>query len=170
MKNRMKFFLYATFIFFVFLSTGCSKDEENPGEYYIRFEANGNKVEYNNQISLTAGFGQSGNQYVGTVSGWNDASSNITLILYDIEPITESTYSGYTASINGVMGVVFSYKEKESGAVFSSGVAADHDARITLSEITETGVRGTFGGTITTAGQPDINITEGSFFVKRVLN
>lgn len=170
MKNRMKFFLYTSLILMLILAVSCAKDDEIPGEYYMRFKANGNSVEYTYQLGLIASFSQSENQYVGTISGMNDASSNFSLLLYDNVPITESVYSGYDVSVGGTVGVLFAHKEKESGAVFSSGVTADYDARVTLTEITETGVKGTFSGIVKATGHPDINISDGSFFVKRVLN
>ncbi len=171
MKKAARFFLALTLLVSsMILIVSCTKDEETPGEFYMRFKANGTLVEYTNQLGLTAGFAQSGNQHVGTISGWNDASSNFSLLLYDLEPITERTYSGYTATVDGVVGVLFAHKEKETGVVFSSGVDAEFDATTTITEMNETGVKGTFRGTIKAAGQSDISITEGSFFVKRVLN
>lgn len=170
MKNAAQFVLaFMLLVSSVFFVTSCSKDED-PGEFYMRFKANGTLVEYTNQLGLSAGFAQSGNQHVGTISGWNDASSNFSLLLYNLSPISETTYSGYAVSVDGTVGVLFAHKEKESGTVFSSGVTPDYDARVTLLQLTETGVKGTFSGTIRAAGHPDISISEGEFFVKRVLN
>lgn len=171
MKKAAGFFLVFTLLVTsITFIVSCTKDEETPGEYYMRFKANGTLIEYTNQFGLSAGFAQSGNQHVGTISGWNDASSNFSLLLYDVKSITESTYSGYSASVNGVVGVVFAHKEKESGVVFSSGVGADFDAHATISDITDKDVKGSFRGTIKATGHPDISITEGSFLVKRVVN
>lgn len=171
MKKTVKLILIlVVFVSGAFLFESCSKDEADAGEYYMRFKANGNFVEYTYQLGLTAGFAQSGNQYVGTISGMDDASSNFSLLLYNLAPISETTYSGYAVSVDGTVGVLFAHKEKESGAVFSSGVTADYDARVTLSEITETGVKGTFSGIVKASGHSDMNITEGEFYVKRVLN
>lgn len=171
MKKTVKLILIlVVLVSGAFLFESCSKDEETPGEYYMRFKANGTLAEYTNQLGLAASFAQSGNQYFLTISGWNDASTNFSVVLYNLAPISESTYSGYVASVDGTVGVLFAHKEKESGAVFSSGVTADYDARVTLSEITETGVKGTFSGTVKASGHSDISITEGEFFVKRVLN
>jgi hypothetical protein len=171
MKKTVKLILIlVVLVSGAFLFESCSKEDEASGEYFMRFKANGASVEYINQLGLSASFAQSGNQYFLTISGWNDASSNFSLLLYNLAPITENTYSGYTVSVDGTVGVLFAHKEKESGAVFSSGVTADYDARVTLSEITGTGVKGTFSGTVKASGHPDITISEGSFFVKRVLN
>lgn len=171
MKKAVKFILtLLVFVSGVFFTQSCSKDEDDAGEYYMRFKANGTLVEYTNQLGLSAGFAQSGNQHVGTVSGWNDASSNFSLLLYDVEPIAEKTYSGYSASVNGVVGVLFAHKEKETGVNFSSGVDAEFNASTIITEITDAAVRGTFNGKVKAAGQTDISITEGEFYVKRVLN
>lgn len=171
MKKTAGFFLvFTAIVFSLIFIISCSKDDETPGEYFMRFKANGASVEYTNQLGLTAGFAQNGNQHVATISGWNDASSNFSLLLYNLAPITEVTYSGYSVSVDGTVGVFFAHKEKDSGAVFSSGVTTDFDASVTISEITETGVKGTFSGLIKASGFSDITITEGSFFVKRVLN
>lgn len=170
MRKVAGFFLaLVMFIVSVTFITSCAKEEE-PGEYYMRFKANGKLIEYTNQLGLAASFSQSGNQHIGTISGWNDASSNFSFLLYDMAPITENTYSGYSFSTEGIVGVLLVHKEPGSGEVFSSGVTPDYDARVTISEIDGTAVKGTFSGLIKASGLPDINITEGSFFVKRVLN
>lgn len=171
MKKTVRFILIFVMLLSVaFLHESCSKDEKETGEYYMRFKANGTLVEYTNQLGLTAGFAQSGNQYVGTISGWNDASSNFSLILYSLAPIYETTYSGYTASVDGTVGILFAYKEKNSGVIFSSEIISKLDAQGTISEMTDKGVKGKFSGTVKAAGQSDISITEGSFYVKRILN
>jgi hypothetical protein len=170
MRKVAGFFLaLVMFILSITFITSCEKEEE-PGEYYMRFKANGKLIEYTNQLGLSAGFSQSGNQHIGTISGWNDASSNFSFLLYNLAPITENTYSGYSFSTEGTVGVLLVHKEPGSGEVFSSGVTPDYDARVTISEIDGTAVKGTFSGLIKASGLPDINITEGSFFVKRVLN
>lgn len=171
MKKAAGFFLVFTLLVtsLTFI-VSCAKDDESPGEFYLRFKANGTLVEYTNQLALSAGFAQNGNQHVGTISGWNNSSSNFSILLYNLAPISETTYSGYSVSADGTVGVLFAHKEKVSGAVFGSGVTPDYDAMATLSQLTETSVKGTFSGTIRAAGHPDIGITEGEFFVKRVLN
>lgn len=166
----MKSLMFMSLVLIAIFMGGCTKDDENPGEYYMRFKSNGVLVEYTNQLGLSAGFAQNGNQYVGTISGWNDSNSNLSLLLYSNSPISSTTYSGYASSVNGVSGVLFAHKDKKTGAVFSSGVTPDFDATVTITEITETGVKGTFSGKVTSTGHPEIAIREGSFFVKRVLN
>src|SRR5690554_6213752 len=171
MKNTTRLFLFLPVIITgIFLSAGCSKDEDEPGSFYMRFDANGNKVEYVNQLGLTAGFAQNENMNVGTISGWNDASSSMGLLLYDSEPIKEGTMSGYKVSDGAVVGVLLAYREKETGIVFSSGASIDFDGTVTITEMNDNIVKGTFHGKVVATGQQDILITDGSFQVKRVLN
>ena len=169
MKKAIKFFLpFALLVFSLVFIAGCSKDEEDTGKYFMRFKSNGEWVEYTNQLHQTAGFVKSGLQHVGTISGMNDATSNFSILIYDLEPITEGTYSGYTTSVEGLTGILLAHKDKSTGAVYGSAVVGELTARLTITEMTETSVSGTFSGVLKSNDHPDIDITEGSFFVKRV--
>jgi hypothetical protein len=150
-----------TFLVVVVLFSSCSKDETDG--YYIRFRANGELVEFTNQLILIAGFGTNGEIYTGTIGGANDATSNIGLQIYNNAPILEGTYSGY----GGGTGVIIGYTEKSSGVLFSSGGGPDVDATVVITEITATTVKGTFHGRIMATGQSDIIVTDGSYFVRR---
>ena len=167
-KTSSLFLLISVMITGIFLSTGCSKDEDEPGSFYMYFNANGQRVEYVNQIGLTAGFAQNDNMYVGTISGWDDASSSMGLLLYDTVPIKEGTMSGYKVSDGAIVGVLLSYRDKETGIVYSSSI--DFDGTVTITEMNDKIVKGTFQGNVVANGQQDILITNGSFQVKRVLN
>ena len=156
-----------TFTVIVMLFSSCSKDETDSSTYYIRFNANGESVEFTNQLILIAGFGHSGNQYTGTISGANDAQSNVGLQIYNNAPILEGNYRGYGISGGAVVGVIIGYKEKQSGVLFSSGGGPNVDATVVITEITAATVKGTFHGKLQASGQPDMIITNGSFFVRR---
>ena len=88
------FLALVMFIVSVTFITSCAKNEDPEEEYYMRFKANGKLIEYTNQLRLSAGISQSGNQYVWTISGWNDASSNFSFLLFYLASITENSYSG----------------------------------------------------------------------------
>src|SRR5690606_31544520 len=111
--------------------TSCTEDED-PGEYYMRFKANGNLIEYTNQLGLAASFSHRENQPVAINSGWNDDRSNFSFLLYDMAAIHENTYSASSFSKMSNVGVFIFHKETTSGADFSSRVNSDHDARITI--------------------------------------
>lgn len=164
-KNFYVAISMAAITIFIIVFTSCSKDEADG--YYIRFRANGELVEFTNQLILTAGFGQSGVFHTGTISGANDADSNVGLQIYNNAPILAGTYSGYGVSDGVVVGVIIGYKEKSSGVLFSSGGGPNVDATVVITEITETTVKGTFHGKIMATGQPDIVVTDGSYFVRR---
>jgi hypothetical protein len=166
MKKRFYFAFSMTAItILIVLFSSCSKDETEG--YYIRFRANGEMVEFTNQLILTAGFGQSGDLHTGTISGANDATSNVGLQIYNNAPILAGTYSGYGVSDGAVVGVIIGYTEKSSGVLFSSGGGPNVDAAVVITEITETTVKGTFHGKIMASGHPDIIVTDGSYFVRR---
>jgi hypothetical protein len=163
-KMKRNFYYLLTVVAFLVVTTlfsSCSKDETEG--YYIRFRANGELVEYTNQLILTAGFGTNADIYTGTIGGANDVASNVGLQIYHNAPILEGTYSGY----GGVSGVIIHYMEKSSGALFSSGGGPNADATVVITEITATTVKGTFHGKIMSTGQPDIVVTNGSYFVRR---
>lgn len=151
-------------IFALFMISACSKDEVEDGSYRVKFKANGTPVEFNSQLTLTASFGQSGNQYVAVFTGY-DAESNISIQVHDGKAIEEKNYSGYILSGSAFVGALIAYKDK-AGTVYTQGVPGN--ASITVSEITATEVRGTFSGTLKATGKDDVIITEGEFFVKRL--
>ncbi len=151
-------------IFVLFMISACSKDEVDDGNYRVKFKANGTPVEFNSQPTLTASFGQSGNQHVAVFTGY-DVESNISIQVHDGKAIEAKNYSGYVSTGSGFSGALIAYKDK-AGTVYTQGVPGN--ASITVSEITATEVRGTFSGTLKATGKADVVITDGEFFVKRL--
>lgn len=86
------------FVLLVALLVSCKNDDADTGsEYYVRFNANGQKVEYTIHNSLVAAFGQSGIQYNAVFTGY-DATSNISLQVFDNKAIAPATFTGYSLS------------------------------------------------------------------------
>ncbi|HSM46343.1 MAG TPA: hypothetical protein VK872_00895, partial [Draconibacterium sp.] len=84
-------FQILVFALLVVLFGSCKNDDSDTGsEYYVRFNANGQKVEYTIHNSLVAAFGQSGIQYNAVFTGY-DATSNISLQVYDNKAIVPAT-------------------------------------------------------------------------------
>ena len=168
MTNRTKkrrftaAFLSLTILMLVF--NGCKKDQTTQGGYLMKFDVNGQTVEYTNQASLIAAFSSAATQYNALVTGY-DANSNAGLQIFDDKAITTGTYSGYTIAGSAVVGVLIHYQEP-GGTLYTQGTT-NSDAVITISEITATTVRGTFSGTLKTAGKSDISVTNGQFYVWR---
>lgn len=143
----------------------CSKDDEPAeNEYYVRFNANGQNVEFKVHGLLVAAFGQAGNQYNASFTGGN-TNSNVSLQVFDNKAITSATYSGYVLTGSAFIGAIIGYQDN-SGTLFTQG-AVSPNSIITISEITSTTVKGTFSGTVTASGKSDISITGGEFYVWR---
>jgi hypothetical protein len=150
---------------FIGLFVSCQNDdEESGGEYYVRFIANGKKVEFSVQGATIAAFAQAGNTYNAVFTSYN-TSSNIGLQVYDNKEITKGTYIGYTLSGTSFIGALIHYKD-DSGILYTQD-ALNAVTSITISEITSSAVRGTFSGVLKSSGKPDLSITQGEFFVLR---
>jgi hypothetical protein len=143
----------------------CSKDDEPAeNEYYVRFNANGEKIEFTVQGAVVAAFGQSGSQYNAVFTGY-DANTNISLQVYDNKSIAPATFTGYTLSGSNFVGALIGYQDK-TGTLYTQG-ATNPNSIITITEITSAAVRGTFSGTVKATGKSDISITNGEFYVWR---
>jgi len=167
MKKRVasRFFISIVFLMLVVFSSCSDNDESSNGDLVIRFKANGTTVRYTNQPTLLFTAASSGNQYLAIISGFNDASSNLSLTLYSDSPIDKDTYSGYSV-VDIVKGVVIGYLDPKTGATFTSG-GANVNATVTISDMNATTVRGTFQGVLKNNQHADITITDGEFIVKR---
>ena len=151
----------------LFLSACGGSDSTGPddGSYYLRFKANGTQISYTDQVRLSASVGQASNQHTLVALGF-DNTTNFSIIFFDGAPVSQKTYSGYDINQNlGVfIGVLFAY-EDQAGVVYGPGDTNDESATIT--ELTASSVRGTFNGTVRVAGQADVLITNGEFYLPR---
>ncbi|TNF40638.1 MAG: hypothetical protein EP310_08565 [Bacteroidetes bacterium] len=153
------------FILLTVTFSSCSKDDEPAdNEYYVRFNANGEKIEFSVQGTVVAAFGQAGSKYNAVFTGY-DATSNISLQVFDNKEITTSTYSGYTLSGASFIGALIGYNDK-SGTFYMQD-ALNPVTSIIITEITSTAVKGKFSGTVKAAGKSDISISNGEFYVWR---
>lgn len=153
--------------------SSCSKendaDEKEEHEYYISFQANGKLVEFRNQPLLMAGFAEQGGYYLGGITGSGENGSNFGFVIVNDSPVTKGTYSSLTVLSGGKTGVLFAYKQKDSEVIYSSSdIITALLSTVTITELTEEFVRGTFSGKVKASDNPDISITNGEFFVKRV--
>jgi hypothetical protein len=147
---------------------GCSSSNSTTGpsgnSYYLRFKANGTQVEFTSEPSLIGAFAQSGIQYNGLFTGY-DANSNMSLQVFDGAAITQKSYSGYDITGGALVGVLLTY-QTTGGVVYGSG-GVGTDAVITITELSQTAVKGTFTGTMKASGHPNLSITQGEFVVHR---
>ncbi len=152
----------------LFLSAcgGSGGDSTGPdGTYYLRFKANGTQITYADQFRLNATVSQAANQHLLLALGFDD-TSNFSATFFDGAPVSQKTYAGYNInqSLGAFIGVIFAY-QNTSGVVYGPGSTNDESATIT--ELTSTTVRGTFSGTVRAAGQADVVITNGEFYLPR---
>lgn len=144
--------------------SSCKKEDTGENGYFIRFKANGTVVNYTIQASLVAAFGKSGIQHNAVFSG-GDASSNISLQVFDSKSIVASAFSGYTITDGAVVGALIGYSDN-TGTLYTQG-SVGSNASITITGITATTVSGTFSGTLKASGKADIVVSQGEFFVWR---
>ena len=156
---------FAAHIVCLALFAGCkSSTGPSSSTYSATFSANGSTVQYTTQSSLLAAFAQASTQYDCIVSAF-DASSSLSLQMYDGSAITAKAYSGYNVVGGALVGVLVVYQDA-AGVVYRSG-GVTTDALITVTQITSTTIRGTFQGTVKSAGHANVVIANGTFYVKR---
>lgn len=155
--------LPACLLLFAGCDSGGDDDDGDGDDLFLRFRANGTQMEFTNPPSLLATTSQSGTQHVMIVTGF-DAASGLSLSFFGDAPISERTYTGYTLAPGNVafVGVLIAFHDAQSQ--YGPDVL-DHTATIT--DITETTVEGTFQGTLSAAGRPDLVVTDGRFRVQR---
>lgn len=155
----------ASFVLFALVTGSCKKDDAaDDGKYFVRFNANGSKVEFTVQGSLVAAFGQASSQYNAVFTG-GDGTSNISLQVFDGKAIAAGTFSGYTITGGAVVGALIGYSDA-SGTLYTQG-SVGSNASIIISEITATTASGTFSGTLKSSGKADIVVSQGEFYVWR---
>lgn len=143
---------------------GGNNNNTNVSPYYMRFKVDGVTTEYK-KVVLAFKLNYQ-NEYSISIQGQNVIASNppsLSLIVSDKTPISTKTYFELTNSSISTM----QYRN-EGGIDFSSGftnTASQFKTEIT--EITATGIKGTFSGHVSDfTSQKLLNITEGEFFAK----
>jgi hypothetical protein len=149
------------------MTNSCKKASSENGEYFVKFKAGNNNINYSNQAGLYYTATQSGNSHFIIISGFNNASSNISLQVYSNAAVTTGTYSSYSVGSGIPLGVIIGYLDAGSGELFNTAGAVT-DAIITITEINNTHVKGSFSGTVKKSGQADIVISSGEFYVKKI--
>lgn len=142
--------------------SSCS--DEQPPAYFMRFLHDGTEIGYNDPTALSAAFTHSGDQYTGIFTGFS-STSTMVLKVYDNQAISEKIYREF-----GPVGAVYTgslITYQSAGNTYTQGALVP-DIRIRVTELTDEHVRGTFAGTLKSAGLPDIVISQGEFFVRRV--
>ena len=140
----------------------CS-DEQLP-DYFMRFRQDGVEVVYDDPATLSAAFTFSDQQYIGVFTGFN-STSTMVLKVYDDQAISEKVYREFGPVGAAFAGSLITYQNGTN--TYTQGALVP-DVRIRVTEVSDEYVRGSFAGTLKSDGQPDIVITYGEFFVRRV--
>ncbi|ASB49073.1 hypothetical protein [Alkalitalea saponilacus] len=162
----LKLKLWSLSLLFLIFSACSSDGDKDEDIFFIRFNADGTKVEFTNQLILTAGFGQSGQFHTATISGANDAITNVGLQIYHDSPIIEGIYSGYGVTNDVVTGVILHYSAP-TGILYSSG-GVDVYAQVEITGLSQSVVTGKFSGVLKADEQSDLIVTDGEFRVRRI--
>ncbi len=165
-RSKKTAILIFGFACIILLVSSCKKDSAvvDNDTYYMRFKANGVQFQFTEQASLVATFAQTGTIFTSSFTGL-DGLSQIVLFVYDNKEIAVKTYSGYFLVGSSFIGALISYNDP-SGNFYKEGIG-NSDGTVTISEMTDKTVRGSFGGTVVANGKADIKITNGEFFLWR---
>lgn len=143
--------------------SACKKDESPKSEFYVRFEANGQKVEF--VQNTYAVYNKSSDLAVLVMTG-SSATSNISLQIYQIDTILNGTYTEAPMTGSFLPAVIMGYVD-ESGTNFNTA-GSTANATITLSEFNDNIARGSFSGRLQESGEPDVLITNGEYYLERL--
>lgn len=172
-----KLFLAATLLLGTLAMTSCNNGayDANPdinnsnvnnplnvpgGDYFMTCKINGAQYTGNGFYIATINGGIASFTSNGTIAGDNGDYQFV---------LSLTNYAGVKAypESGGGMGIALVEKSKP-GDPYSSANSTDEDAKITITEVTDTYVNGTFEGTLTNGGNANRKVTEGSFHVKRM--
>jgi hypothetical protein len=151
-----------------YVSASCGSSGTGPstnGDLHLSLKANGTTVEYTVQASLYAAFSNSGNQYNALITGYN-AVGGVGLQIFSDSAIGVGSYSGYDISNGALKGIIIGYTDA-SNVSYVTGAQQQVVGTIAITSMTSTRVAGTFSGTVSATGHPDITITDGEFVVQR---
>lgn len=173
-------YLILGFTIVALLIVSCAKDNDDEAEgsgdgYYITFKLDGVANEIKDYVIPPWGslYGDRKTYYGGFGATW--AASSIDFWVYDSNPIVvKKDYSGYVLRDTLLPdGTIYTFTEGSLinyialPLTYSTG-KINPNVHVQINEITATSLRGTFRGTLKSDnGKPDIEITDGNFFVKR---
>lgn len=154
-------------------STSCDSnssddDGNNPTDYFVKARIDDELLEFTGfpNIALDKATSGNGNLLVGSASESTDSNfPSFSFQILDPSGIQEKTYN------QSEFELIFRYSLSGSDLYHSQAGEVDN-FQITITEITDNHLRGTFSGTITEAinGSETWVVTEGQFFTKRQLD
>lgn len=155
---------------FTVVSASCKKDGgSGSASYFVKAKVNGTEIQFTGFTLATFQTIPGTTLYMCSIQGQQDLNSPLNILsalITDESPIT--TNKEYSDDVvGGTLQGVVSYYDGNNNQ-YSSGFATSPNVKITLTEITDAYVAGTFSGNATAAlSNETVAITEGSFKVKR---
>lgn len=177
MKKNSAYFLFL-FIFSISSLTfaGCSKDDDDPeeglaGNYFIEFEADGNEFRFSDQETVFSHAVFEDDEHVLVIGGIEDSLS-LSLAIYDDEPVNEGMYNNTYMNDEDDLRKVVLVITRFANSEYMSFASVDNDITVSITDLTQSYVKGTFSGTVTHLQLEDseVSITNGSFTVPRLEN
>ena len=155
------------FSLLIVLISACGKERSieeggNTGNY-LKFKIDGESIEYRDYVFATKNIVD--NQYVITIQGQKDVSSNVPglgIFIQDSEDITKKTYSDEDMT----SGSALLYSDAQSVNFSSLYMTEPSDLKITITRIDSAYVSGTFSSKVSDLNAITKSITEGSFQVR----
>ncbi len=152
------------FSFLIVLISACSKeksveDASDTGNF-LKFKIDGNSIEYKDFVYATKSV--IGDQYIVTIQGQKDVSSNVPglgILIQDSVEIKSQTYNDESlTSGNAIL-----YSDTTSVNYSSLYMTEPSELRIVISKIDSASVSGTFSSRVADLNANTKSITEGQF-------
>lgn len=174
MKRTFTYFLFFAFALISF--SACKKDSgsNSGGGYYIKFKRDGKEIKmtYSPQavfadVSLIG-------LYNGTFEAFtSDGKTTMLIIIYDASPVAAGkTYTQDFLSTASLPQAQLAYTDETTTGYSSGSTILNPDASTTvsISDLTDTYIKGTFSGKLLTSDYKGIKytITDGEFYLKIV--
>lgn len=152
------------FSLLVVLISACGKEksaeEASDTGNFLKFKVDGQSIEYQNYVFATRDVVD--NQYVITIQGQKDVSSNVPglgIFIQDSVEISNKTYS----DVDVTSGSALLYSSSDSVNYSSLYMTEASDLKITITRIDSASVSGTFSSKVSDLTANTKSISEGSF-------
>ncbi len=161
-KNKKLSFFRLVVVSVILFSVSACKKDDSVTSYVLRFKANGTQIEYSSAgvtLMHTESF-DSESYYMAAISAGTSADA-ISISVSDNEDFSVKTYDQSESTFGAHIVYI-----KKNGPVYYSDSQAKKDFKVVITKITDTDIRGTFSGTLSSSTEDDLVITNGEFVAK----
>ncbi|SFQ52378.1 hypothetical protein SAMN05444277_11747 [Parafilimonas terrae] len=175
MKRTFAYFVFFAFALISF--SACKKDSgsiSGGGDYYMKFKRDGKEIKMTYTPQALFADVSSIGLYNGTFEAFtSDGKTTMILIIYDPSPVAAGkTYTQDYLSTASLPQAQLAYTDETTTGYSSGSTILNPDASTTvsISDRTDTYIKGTFSGKLLTSDYKGIkyNITDGEFYLKIV--